>query len=893
MKSDTKSELLPFKSNFMSIDGFQMHYIDEGRSENQTQPVVVLLHGNPTWCFMYRKLIEALRSNYRVIAPDHIGCGLSDHPNDRMFRANQRSEHIKALLRSLGISKFSLVMHDWGGPIGTHLALGQPENIERLVYLNTTLTETESLPLFIKMSAKPIPGRFMTQGSKRFLKFLTDWGVTKKLPKAVKEGYLAPYKSAKDRLALWGFVRDIPFDSDHPTYPEMMQIAQQVHKLASKPVQVIWGLKDACFHRGILEKFLKHFPHARVRELLNASHLVIEDQPKIVIDTICEFLAAPLASVLDQSLNQSSLGSGSPKSTKTAGDSISTAVLPTRFESWAEKFAEQESILIPRCNGQVIQSTSITYNELAHLIYRYQRGLESLGLAYGDRVLMLVTPGIDFIALSYAIMRHGAIPVFIDPGIEKAHFFECILDLEAQAFIGSPKAQLLRLLKPQLFKNMKFVLTASNSALFKLPFLSSANLSDLKSFAPQPALESRANPTAMIAFTSGATGKPKGVIFTQEMIEAQLKIFSEQFGLTAGKRDLPLLPIFSLFSMALGLSCVFPKIDPAHPLSLDPAEISQLINELKVSYCFGSPTLWRKIAEYCVRTNTSLVGLEKVLMAGAAVGRETLKLVQSVLPNGEAFTPYGSSEALPVTFVSGREIERSKHVLATGGEEGVYVGKPVKGVEVRIIAIEAKAISNLDLAKQLPAQQIGEIIVRALNVSPAYLNRKDADALSKIIDGETFWHRMGDVGYLDQEGNLYYCGRKAHMVQARERTYYPEPVEKIFNEHPKVKRSALVKLSKSKLNMANSEQSESEVAAIVIEPLDQHFPENPDSESTFVEELKDLASTSTLTASIEKFYFHKSFPVDRRHNAKIYRDRLSEWADKQPGKQPCKQPDKH
>lgn len=860
-------DLLPFQSRFIEIDGQRMHYIDEG-----TGPVVLALHGNPTWCYYYRNLVAALRTKYRVIAPDHIGCGLSDHPTNKHYRARDRVNHLKALIQQLGIERYSLVMHDWGGPIGAALAADNLAVVEKIVFLNTTLTETESLPPIIKWAAHPLVGKFLTKYSRRFVKLTTDWGVARKLPKDVRRAYHYPYRSIARRTAIWDFVDDIPFNSDHPTYPEMLSIAESLPRFHGIPIQIIWGLKDPCFHREMLTKIARHFPRAHVLEIPNASHLVLEDAPELVISTIERFLEADEKhtdatlngrevtgrTVNDQDVDDQD-GPGMRENAVRGGAPAASPTLLSALSEIARKHPFADAAITPRSVGNWMTYEHTNFSDLLALVYRYQRGLNTQGLRYGDKVLMLVTPGVNFLALTYAVMAHGAIPIFIDPGIDRKFLFACIHDLKPDVMIGTHKAQLLRWVRRKDFEALKFSVIAHEYS-----FLRGPNLSDLKKYSSYPPLPLRRNDIAMIAFTSGATGKPKGVVFTQEMVQAQLAIF-RSFGFEAGCRDLPLLPIFSIFTVPLGVGSVFAPLNPSKPLALDPSKITRMISDLNIQFSFGSPTLWRKIGEYCVRTGLTLASLKAIFMAGAPVPIATIETVKRIIPQGECYTPYGATEALPVTRIAGEEILRANLKPANSGGQGTLVGKPVAGVQIKIMQSQDGPVERFTEVQELSAGEIGEIIVTGVSVSPRYYMREDADQMSKIADGARVWHRMGDVGYLDTEGNLYFCGRKAHMVKSADRTYYSIPVERVFNQHPRVHRSALVDLSEG-------------VPAIVVEPTPSSWPRDPLAQDAFRNELKELARTSPLTTEIETIYFHPSFPVDRRHNAKIFRDKLGAWA---------------
>jgi acyl-CoA synthetase (AMP-forming)/AMP-acid ligase II len=547
--------------------------------------------------------------------------------------------------------------------------------------------------------------------------------------------------------------------------------------------------------------------------------------------------------------------------------------------AFAERSPITPAVISPRwirdpINGSSLHYSNTSFGELAKTINQYQRGLSELGLAPGDRVLMLVAPGADFLALAVAVMGRGATPVFVDPGIGMERLSRCIQDADPHAFIGSPKAHLLRILKRSLFHRIKFHITASEWA-----FSGGYSLAYLKRFANAalppvslPKLRSdgtlRAQDAALIAFTSGATGTPKGVVFTNDMVREQLRVIRDVLGQEAGTSDLALLPIFSLFNVALGVTSVFPILPPGKPLALDPSHVVKLISDLGITSSFGSPTLWTKIAEYALRTGEQLPTLKRVFTAGAAVPKATLDLIKKVAPNCEPATPYGATEALPVTFVTAHQLEELADSRAATGEQGTPVGFPISGIQVAIIQSSEQPLKSVEDCVQLAPGEIGEVVVRGAGVSPEYLHRPDANRVGKIQDGAAFWHRMGDLGYVNSAGALYYCGRKSHSIYTAERAYHSVPVESIFDKLSMVRRSALVGIRGGK------------EPALVVEPLPEFWPESESEIATFTEMLRSEAAKSELTSGLTQFFFHKSFPVDARHNAKIFRDQLSEWADK-------------
>ncbi len=843
-----------------------MHYLDEGEG-----PVVLLLHGNPTWSFFYRNVIRELRGSFRLIAPDFLGCGLSDRTPGTRYRAIDRINQLQEFVEALGLEKFSVVMHDWGGPLGTGFMLRKLDSVERIVYLNTTLTETESLPPIIKLAAMPVVGKLLTRHTPTFVKLTTSMGAHKRLTPDIVAGYRMPYTTRQRRDAIWDFVADIPFDADHPTYTQMVEIAAGLPKVAQKPVKIIWGLQDPCFHREMLSKVAAHFPKAEILEIPDASHLVLDDAPHLAIPAIKEFLSRPAEVAVEAEAG------GAVVEGRESG---SIHAVYDRVAKIAEAMPAATAVVTPRwvrdpINGSALHYSHTTYGELMKLMNQYQRGFSELGLAPGDRVLMLVSPGADFLALSLAVAGRGATPVFVDPGIGLKRLSRCIQDADPAAFIGSPRAHLLRFLRRSLFHRIKFHVTAAEWSFSTRGH----SLGYFKRFAnapiapvPLPVLRRdgslRARDAALIAFTSGATGTPKGVVITNAMLEQQLRTIRDVLGQEPCTKDLTLLPIFSLFNVGLGVASVFPNMPAGKPLALDAAQAVKLVNDLGIESSFGSPTLWNKIAEYTLRSGTTMPSIKRVFMAGAAVPKSTIELVKRVVPNGEVATPYGATEALPVTFITGAEIVSGTSVPARSGEQGTPVGRPVPGVEARIIQSSNEPIRDISQAVLLPPGEIGEVIVRGAVVSPEYLHRPDANKTGKILDGESFWHRVGDLGYLDQAGNLYYCGRKVHSVYTADKAYHSVPVEEIFNALPKVRRSALVGIRGGR------------EPAIVVEPLPQFWPDSEEKQEAFVSELRGAAAASPLSQDIQTFLFHRSFPVDARHNAKIYRDQLAEWAEK-------------
>jgi acyl-CoA synthetase (AMP-forming)/AMP-acid ligase II len=342
------------------------------------------------------------------------------------------------------------------------------------------------------------------------------------------------------------------------------------------------------------------------------------------------------------------------------------------------------------------------------------------------------------------------------------------------------------------------------------------------------------------------------------MFDAQVRLIRETYSIQPGEIDLPLLPIFALFNPALGMTTIVPEIDPRRPADVDPAKIIQAIRQENVTNSFGSPTLWRKIGEHCLAEGIALPTLRRVLCAGAPVPAALWKNSPTFLPHGQLHSPYGATEALPVASVSASEIDSTS-------TRGACVGQPISGMEVRIIATTDEPVATLADTRALPRGEIGEIIVRGAVVTKTYDALPESTAAAKIVgpDG-ALWHRMGDCGYLDVDGRLWFSGRKAERVETTTAILHTEPCEQVFRAHPRVTRCALIGLG----------ERGSQRPAMVVEAIVSDSGEA----RRFARELRLLAVEHEHTKPIKLFYFHPQFPVDVRHNAKIHRLTLAKWA---------------
>ena len=466
--------------------------------------------------------------------------------------------------------------------------------------------------------------------------------------------------------------------------------------------------------------------------------------------------------------------------------------------------------------------------------------LSRAGITPGMRVLLFVKPRLDFSVITFALFKLGAVPVLIDPGMGKKNLLQAIREVKPSAMIAESIVHWMALFERDTFSNIKFR--------FKVHSLLSGIEGESREFTQYPAED---NEVAAILFTSGGTGTPKGVITTHGILQNQTRMLQEMFKLNESHVDLPGFPLFALFTLAMGMTSVVPDMDPTKPAQCDPAKIVRTILEQQVTFAAGSPAIWERVAQYCVAQKIQLPSLKTIAMFGAPVRGDLHELFKFVLPFGNTYTPYGATECLPVASIDGQTVLQSS-IEKTKLGYGTCVGPAVLGNKIQIAPIA-------DIPKGFPLN-VGEILVQGPTVTPGYFERADDTARAKISHADGLIHRMGDVGWIDELGQLWFCGRLAHIVSTGNNTFYPIPVEAIFNQHPSVKRSALIKL----------ERHGEIVAGLALE-----LKANASIDKTA---LTLLAQAHTHTKEITNFFIHPGFPVDVRHNIKIDRKALSQWA---------------
>lgn len=523
-------------------------------------------------------------------------------------------------------------------------------------------------------------------------------------------------------------------------------------------------------------------------------------------------------------------------------------------------------------NTGKIGYSECTFKELNDRSDDIARGLENIGISHGVRTVLMVKPGMDFFALTFGLFKVGAVPVLVDPGMGVKNLKKCLAEAQPHAFIGIPKAHFARILLGWGKATVKILLTVG-----KRFFWGGTTLNKIaeKSDEPYTIQDIQPNETAAILFTSGSTGIPKGAVYTHEIFNTQVEILRNDYRIEPGERDVATFPLFALFGPALGMAAIVPDMDASKPAQADPRKIIAAATDYKATNMFCSPALIEKVGRYGFdREGTSdpvkLPSIRRVISAGAPAKPDSLERFKVMLADGvEVLTSYGATEALPISYIGTNELLTDTSELTSSGS-GICVGRPVTKAKIRIITITDEPIKVWSEDLVLPHGQRGEITIQGPMVSRRYYNRAASTELAKIEDNKNnfFCHRLGDIGYFDDKGRLWMCGRKSQRVVLDNETLFTIPCERIFDTHPDVWRTALVK----------AQEQGNPIAVLCVELMPGT---RKNKHNTIRTELLEKALAHPTTNSITTILFNRSFPVDIRHNAKIFREKLSVWAQKQ------------
>ncbi|MCK6448642.1 MAG: AMP-binding protein [Planctomycetes bacterium] len=504
-----------------------------------------------------------------------------------------------------------------------------------------------------------------------------------------------------------------------------------------------------------------------------------------------------------------------------------------------------------------------TWRELRDRARRFARVLADRGVRRGDRALVLAPPSRDWWCTIHGLWYLGAAPVLIDPGMPRASFLAACKRIAPRVFVGSSKAQLARYVHRSSFRTVElsFGLEAfagidvARHAERATPFDDRADLRD--------------DELAAVLFTSGATGPAKGAEYTHPNFAAQVAALRELYGIRPGDVDLACFPLFALFAAALGIESVLPELDFTRPAACDPARIARALELTGATQSFGSPAIWSRVVAWAEEAHVRFPKLARLMIAGAPVPPRLVLRAKQLLPHGEVHTPYGATEALPVSNASGADLERLR-AKAEGGS-GAYLGKVAPEIELALIRITDEPLLTWSDALRVKPGEPGEICVRGPVVTRAYAFEAEATARAKIYERDHVWHRMGDLGRLDDAGELWLLGRKSHRVTTPKGLVFPVPIESVFDLHEYVDQSALVGVG----------EPGAQRPILVVVPKRERFPSDRRLQHKLAMDIQRTGMWFPCCNVVEAVLFKDSLPVDPRHNAKIDRTALAAWAERE------------
>lgn len=779
----------------------------------ENAPVVLCLHGNPTWSFLWSRLFHELSSDIRIIAPDHLAMGYSQNTGPRSFET--RIKDIEDLLRALNISEpVWLVAQDWGGALAMGYAVKHSSSVAGLVLSNTgiAIPEGRRAPLLIRISAASGLHQFITQRTPLFVKG-TSLLPGHSLTKVQRKALAAPYKKAHERQGIAGFVAEVPFNEKHHNHQVLIDIAEQLPHL-NIPVRLIWGAKDPVFNDDFADDLLRRFRNIAIHRLARAGHLAVLET------SIASFVEDAMHDTTTQKLPPLSLGEPEPL--------------------WGrlEETERAHELAVHDASAQ----ESVTFGEFSARVATYAQELHQQGVQRGQRIAVLVPPSIDLIAVVYAAWRIGAVTVIADRGLGLRGLGNAVRSARVQYVVGPQKA-LLAARALRCAPHASFIALSELQGAKRLE-----SLAELYIQQPQP------QDLAAVLFTSGATGPAKGVRYTHQQLCAQRDALQKLYGITRADRFVAAFAPFALYGPALGICTGLANMDVTAPRTLTAQALNEACESIQATMVFASPAALANVLVTASAASTEALSKVRLVMsAGAPVPIETLRAMKTVCPQAELHTPYGMTELLPladISLASREDIGRDQQ-----GSGGVCVGTAVNGCDV-VIAVPGVGKEVVALA----AGVTGEILASAPWMSDGYDRLWQTQTAARPIrHGEArTWHRTGDVGHLDTAGNIWVEGRVVHVIHAVEGAVTPVPLEVAAEKVPEVLRAAVVGIGPKGVQQV----------VVVVETAN-----GIEGEASL--KLTAKVRLAVAPQKVAAVWVVKELPVDIRHNAKIDRTALA------------------
>ncbi|HSH10162.1 MAG TPA: alpha/beta fold hydrolase [Ilumatobacter sp.] len=798
------------------------------------QLTVLCVHGNPSWSYLYRNLVRSAPDGVRVIAVDQLEMGFSER-SGRVRRLAQRVDDLCELTEAMQITgPVVTVAHDWGGPISLGWAQRHLEQLVGVVLMNTAVHQPAGSPApsLIRLTRSRPMLQNVTVRTTSFIRGALEMS-DQRPPADVRRGFLAPYLTSARRAAIAEFVADIPLDPDHPSAATLDRIAADLELLRDVPTLLLWGAKDKVFSDLYLHDLERRLPNADVHRYPNAGHFVSEDVD--AVGAIVDWLGT-----LDRAV------AAGP-----ADDRAST-LLDTHAELGAK-------LAVAEMTGG---TRSITYAEFAELVESTAAGLAGGGVGVGDRVALMVPPGVDLTVTLYACWRAGAVIVLIDSGLGPSGMNAAIRAADPAHLIGIPKA--LAAARTLHWPGRRIAVEPLSPARQRVLGVAT----DLPAMRARPGvLPDPPTPAdlAAVVFTSGSTGPSKGVTYTHGQLEAQRDALADLYGITSDDRLVAAFAPFALFGPALGVSSIVPDMDVTAPGTLSAAALGDAVREVGATMVFASPAALANL----VRTADGLTewhraAFEQVrvlLSAGAPVRASLLRSAADLFPNATAHTPYGMTECLPVASISLTQIE------AGSGGDGVCVGRPLNGVDVRIRPLDGLGRATGPLTGPLTGQHdvLGEVVVRAAHARSGYDRLWHTEFAASQPPG---WHSTGDLGHLDEQARLWIGGRLSDVIATADGPVAPVRIEHAIETIDGVDTAAVVGVG----------PPGAQQIVAVVQPVES--PGSPRlADLRLIDAVRGVTDgLLTPFCQVCAVFEVPELPVDRRHNSKIDRARVADWA---------------
>ena len=828
--------LQPEWSRIVSAGDHDWHVL-ERPAVGPAELTVIAVHGNPTWSYLWRNFLRLAPESWRVIAIDQLSMGYSERSEPR--RLAERIDDLGALTDAMQVrGPVMTVAHDWGGPVSLGWALAHQGDLRGVVLFNTAVHQPKdaSAPRLIRAARWGPLHDLATRRSSLFVRgtSLLSRFTSSALPRDAAAAYFAPYVSADRRQAVADFVADIPLDAGHPSAATLNRIADEVGGL-QVPVLLAWGVDDPVFSDVYLRDLMVRLPHADVHRYEKAGHLVTEDAPGAISDAIAWMQAQGTDSALQ----------GRPR-----GEAD-----PTTAETTDRLMRVRRSDLDIALVDMASQR-SVSWHLLTTRVEEIAAGLVCEGVARGDRVAMLIPPGPDLVAAIYACWRLGAIVVVADSGLGVGGMRRAIRGAHVDHVIaisaGLGLARTLRISGLRVLAGAASV--TARRALGADTTLSLLAAAGRRAIANGESIEPP-GPTdqALIAFTSGSTGPAKGVVYTHGRLTSLCAVLSSTYDLQPGRDGLvAAFAPWAVLGPALGIGSAIPNMDITDPSTLTMDSFSAAANAIGGTIAWTSPTGLRALIDTANDTTQRPDELRQLLVAGAPVPLGTLKAAADALPDTRIATPYGMTEALPLTQVDLGEL------IAAQPESGVLVGQPLEGVDVRIAPLTHEGIA---LAPESSSGVTGEIVVNADWIMAGYDRRWAQQFKSRTIDGA---HRTGDVGHLDAQGRLWVEGRLAHVITTSHGPLTPVAIETIVAEVAGTALSACVGVGPAGRQVV-----------VVVIPDGGGSMRVADVDLTMTVRTAVRESTGVEIAAV---LLVSELPVDVRHRSKINRARVARRA---------------